>query len=80
MFWIYILLAVLGGFLLGMLVHWAFQRKKVIGNLREDHSDPDSPPYMFMELENRGMDKIHRYKSVILKIRLENYVKETPSA
>lgn len=45
-----------------------------VGNLREDRSDPLTPPYLFLELRSDGYEKIRRKKQIRLKIRLENYI------
>lgn len=34
--------------------------KKIVGTLRVDHSDPDSGPYLFLEIAHGGMDTIKR--------------------
>lgn len=45
-----------------------------IGNLREDRSDPEEPPYLFLELEQGGLDLIQKSEYVTLRVRRENYL------
>lgn len=61
------------GILAGMVIGWITQPKKV-GNLRMDHSDPESP-YLFLELEE-NMDALLKQKEVILRIRVEDYISQ----
>lgn len=47
--------------------------KKNVGYLRVDHSDPDSGPYLFLEL-TKPMPEIQKQKTVILEVKLEDYL------
>lgn len=49
-------------------------REKPIGSLRVDDSDPDSGPYLFLELDPNGADAIYKKKYVWLRVRIENYI------
>lgn len=44
------------------------------GVLREDHSDPDEAPYLFLELKKEGLLKIQTRNYVVLKVVRENYI------
>lgn len=57
------------GFLLGAAV---FHRRPV-GNLRIDRSDPDDPPYLFLELSSDVGRFLHK-KYVVLRVRAENFL------
>lgn len=63
------------GFAIGKI---AFQRrwisKNCIGVLREDHSDPDEAPYLFLELKQEGFQKIQSQKHVVLEVLREDYI------
>lgn len=61
------------GFILGILVGALFFYSRIVGNLRIDHSDPTSEPYMFLEL---GTDfrTVARSKYVTLKVRVEDFM------
>ena len=61
------------GVLAGLVSGWILSPKRV-GNLRMDHSDPDSP-YLFLELEE-NMDDLLKQKEVILRIRVEDYISQ----
>lgn len=43
------------------------------GTLRIDRSDPDSEPYMFLEL-TESLPSVMRKKYVIFRVNLENYI------
>ena len=43
------------------------------GTLRIDRSDPDSEPYMFLEL-TESLPSVMRKKYVVFRVNLENYI------
>ena len=43
------------------------------GTLRIDRSDPDSEPYMFLEL-TESLPSVMRKRYVIFRVNLENYI------
>lgn len=45
-----------------------------IGSLRVDKSDPDSEPYLFLELDAGGMSDIYKKQSVRLRVKIKNYI------
>jgi hypothetical protein len=49
--------------------------QKSIGTIKMDTSDPDSPPYLFMELEHDGMERLQQSEYVIMKVDLSGYLK-----
>ena len=63
------------GFAIGGI---AFQKRWIsencIGVLREDHSDPEEAPYLFLELQKDGFEKIRSQKYVVLEVLRENYI------
>lgn len=68
-----------GGFLTGFIFGFGLKallvkRKKPIGTLRLDRSDPNEAPYLFLELERGGMDRIYSDKTVIFKVDLNSYL------
>ena len=62
------------GVLFGFIFAVLLQKRKKIGALRMDQSDPNEAPYLFLELDPDGMRKINRFKTVALRVRLENYI------
>ena len=62
------------GVLFGFIFAVLLQKRKKIGTLRMDQSDPNEAPYLFLELDPDGMKKINRFKTVVLRVRLENYI------
>lgn len=72
---LYILLAMflLLGIAIGMVVaNLRYVRLKV-GTLRVDRSDPDEPPYLFLEL-NKNVGDITSKPYVVLKVSDKNYI------
>lgn len=66
------------GFIVGMLITAAIIfacifLKQNWGSLRIDRSDPDEPPYIFLELYAEP-SKIMQKKYVILKVKTENFI------
>ena len=49
-------------------------KDKPIGSLRVDQSDPDSEPYLFLELDPGGMNDIYKKQSVRLRVKIKNYI------
>jgi len=70
--WLFI--GVLTGFAGGYGLSVFLRSKTFAGTLREDHSDPTEAPYLFLELEHGGMEKIHKYRTVMFKVKIENYL------
>ena len=69
----WILLALVGGFLVGAVAASVFIYAKAIGSLRVDHSDPSEPPYLFLEVE-KNPDALQHGRLVVLRIRKENLI------
>lgn len=64
------LLFLLGGVVLGVFVTLIIVRKKPVGTLRVDYSDPDSGPYLFLEIPQRNAYLIEKKKVVTFKVDL----------
>lgn len=54
------------GILIGLLIERYIFQEKPIGSLRIDQSDPDSGPYLFLELDPGGANEIHKKQRVSL--------------
>lgn len=68
------LIWLLAGILIGLLVSKFVFKDKPIGSLRVDKSDPDSEPYLFLELDAGGMSDIYKKQSVRLHVKIKNYI------
>ena len=68
------LIWLLAGILIGLLVSKFVFNDKPIGSLRVDKSDPDSEPYLFLELDAGGMSDIYKKQSVRLRVKIKNYI------
>ena len=66
----WILLALVGGFLVGAVAASVFIYAKA---LRVDHSDPSEPPYLFLEVE-KNPDTLEHGKLVVLRVKRENLI------
>jgi hypothetical protein len=64
------------GILIGILIARFIFRDKPIGSLRVDQSDPDSGPYLFLELSPGGADEIYKKKYVSLQVDLKDYISQ----
>lgn len=72
--WVWMIIGLLVGFVCGYGISVHLQAKTFAGTLRMDRSDPTEAPYLFLELDPDGMRKINRFKTVVLRVRLENYI------
>ena len=48
--------------------------QKIVGTLRVDNSDPDSGPYLFLELTHGGIETIRKKKYVLFEVNLKSYI------
>ena len=69
-----LIIVLLIGVVIGMLVSRFIFREKPVGSLRVDESDPDSGPYLFLELYRSGADAIYKQRYVRLRVELKNYI------
>lgn len=73
---LYIMIGIVG-FLIGFLctsIIKHFVQRKPIGTIRMDQSDPDSGPYLFLELNPGGANELYKKKYVYLKVNLKSYI------
>ena len=69
-----LIIVLLIGVVIGMLVSRFIFREKPVGSLRVDESDPDSGPYLFLELDPNNADAIYKQRYVRLQVELRNYI------
>ncbi|WP_204791890.1 beta-lactamase induction signal transducer protein [Oscillibacter sp. CU971] len=69
----WIVLALIGGILVGVAASAVYFRARTIGLLRVDRSDPSEPPYLFLEVE-KNPDALQHGRLVVLRIRKENLI------
>lgn len=67
-------IAILVGILIGVFVSRFIFKEKSVGSLRVDQSDPDSGPYLFLELNRDGAETIYKKRYVRLRVDLKNYI------
>ena len=63
-----LMIGLLIGIMVGVLLSRFIFREKPVGSLRVDESDPDSGPYLFLELDRSGADAIYIIFSATPKI------------
>lgn len=61
------------GILIGVLFGVVLSRRRPLGNLRVDRSDPTSEPLLFLELDT-DVRTIMRKKRVVFKVRVEDFL------
>lgn len=69
-----LIIVLLIGVVIGMLISRFIFREKPVGSLRVDESDPDSGPYLFLELDPNNADAIYKQRYVRLRVELRNYI------
>lgn len=69
-------IGMLVGFLIGLLIARFIFKDKPVGSLRVDQSDPDSEPYLFLELDYDGAEAIYKKRYVRLRVDLKNYISQ----
>ena len=68
------LIILLAGVIIGLIVGRAISTGKTIGRLRIDHSEPDEPARLFLELKGVTPDMIAKYKFVMFEVINESYL------
>ena len=61
------------GIVIGVLLGIVLSRRRSLGNLRVDRSDPTSEPLLFLEL-GTDVRTIMRKKQVVFKVRVEYFL------
>ena len=69
-----LILCMIIGIIIGIVFGRQVFRRDVVGSLRVDQSDPDSGPYLFLELDRSGADAIYKQRYVRLRVELKNYI------
>lgn len=69
-----IVIVILIGILIGLFLSQFIFKEKSVGSLRVDQSDPDSGPYLFLELNRDGAEAIYKKRYVRLRVNLKNYI------
>lgn len=67
------------GFLIGTFIGWHCTRKwkeKTIGTIRVDSSDPDSTPYLFLEIYAGKANELYANKVISLDVDLTDYISQ----
>ena len=65
-------LSLLLGLAFGILWTVLYFRSNNVGTLRIDRSEPDEPPYFFLEVTD--VKKIRNGKTIMMRVKEENYI------
>ena len=68
------LIVLLIGVIIGLIVGRVISAGKTMGRLRIDHSEPDEPTRLFLELKGVTPDMIAKYKFVMFEVINESYL------
>ena len=69
-----LIICIIVGIIIGIVFGRRVFRSDVVGSLRIDQSDPDSGPYLFLELSHKGADAIYKKRYVVLKVNIKDYI------
>ena len=69
-----LIMVLLIGTSIGLILSRFIFKEKPVGSLRVDQSDPDSGPYLFLELSHEGVDARYKKKYVVLKVNIQDYI------
>lgn len=72
-YFIYLIILLIG-VVIGLIVGRAILTRKTMGRLRIDHSEPDEPTRLFLELKGVTPDMIAKYKFVMFEVINESYL------
>ena len=72
-YFIYLIILLIG-VAIGFIVGRAILTRKTMGRLRIDHSEPDEPTRLFLELKGVTPDMIAKYKFVMFEVINESYL------
>lgn len=62
------------GILMGMHIYHNRTLRNAMGRLRIDHSEPDEPTRMFVELKGVTPDMIAQHDTVVFEVINESYI------
>lgn len=68
------IIALIVGILVGVFIGNKITKKRTLGRLRIDHSEPDEPTRMFVELKGVTPDMIAKHKIVMFEVINESYL------
>lgn len=69
-----VIIFLLAGVVIGTIISRFIFKEKPVGSLRVDESDPDSGPYLFLELNKDGTKAIYTKRYICLKVDIKNYI------
>ncbi len=69
-----VVVALCVGILVGIIGCKVYGRFHAIGRVRVDNSDPDSSPYLFLELSHTGANDLMKKKFVILQVEVKDFI------
>ena len=70
------IMGIIVGIMLSCIFLRFFIQSRNIGDIRMDCSDPDSPPFLFLEIRRSKRHLIKGDKYVIARIKTKNYISQ----
>lgn len=64
------------GVLFGVVATIVYYRRKRVGTLRIDTSDPSDGAYFFLEIESGKAEAIPNQKTILLSVNTQNYISQ----
>lgn len=71
----YLIIGLLCGLLIAFIAVIFYLKRLKVGQLRVDHSIPEDPPLIFLELVY-PVEYVIRKKTVVLKVKRENFISQ----
>lgn len=62
------------GHVIGCFIGSSHKNEESIGTIKVDSSDPVEGPYLFIELEKDGLQKLYTKEYVMMKVDLDGYI------
>ena len=72
-YFIYLIILLIG-VAIGLILGRVILTRKTMGRLRIDHSEPDEPTRLFLELKGVTPDMIAKYKFVMFEVINKSYL------
>ena len=69
-----LIVVLLIGVIIGLIIGRVISTGKTVGRLRIDHSEPDEPTRLFLELKGVTPDMIAKYKFVMFEVINKSYL------
>lgn len=59
-----------GGIVIGIILTRIMLNKEIVGTIKVDSSDPDSPPFLFLEIDRGKGELLQKREFITLRVDL----------